>query len=110
MRFIKEFQVTEKPSISAVSERIDHYNDTHFHKLPRNEMMKFYELFQNNTFEDIRKKGLYSKATYYRYLKRFNEIGVTKNSVMDLDLIYARADLRNYHTLIFNKIQIFNNQ
>jgi hypothetical protein len=110
MRFIKEFQVTEKPSISTVSDRIDHFNDTHFHKLPRNEMMKFYELFQNNTFEDIRKKGFYSKATYYRYLKRFNEIGVTKNSVIDLDLICVPADLRNYHSLIFTKLQIFNKQ
>jgi len=107
MIFIKEFQVTEKPSISTVSARIDHYNETHYNKLPKNEMMKFYELFQNNTFEEIKKKGLYSKATYYRYLKRFNEIRVTKNCVIDLDLICAPADLRNYHSLILSKRQLF---
>jgi len=110
MNFIKEFQVTEKPSISMVSERIDHFNNTHYKKLPKNEMMKFYALLQNNTFEDLKNKNLYSKATYYRYLKRFNEIGVTKNSVIDLDLICVPADLRNYHSLIFTKLQIFNKQ
>lgn len=106
--FIKEFQVTEKPSISAVSDRIDLYNDTHFNQLPKNEMMKFYELLQNNTFEDISNKKLYSRATYYRYLKRFNEIGITKNSVMDIDLICVPADLRNYHSILFAKRQLFN--
>ena len=110
MNFIKEFQVTEKPSISMVSERIDHFNNTHFKGLPKNQMMKFYELLQNNTFEDLKRKGLYSKATYYRYLKRFNEIGVTKNSVIDLDLICVPADLRNYHSLILGMLQIFNKQ
>ena len=107
MSFIKEFQVTEKPSISTVSERIDHYNETHYNKLPKNVMMKFYELLQNNTFEELKKKGLYSKATYYRYLKRFNEIRVTKNSVIDLDLICAPLDLRNYHSLVHSRSQIF---
>lgn len=107
MDFIKEFQVSEKPSLSNASERIDLYNKTHYKQLPRNEMMKFYELLQNNSFEDIKKKGLYSKATYYRYLKRFEEIGVTKNSVIDLDLICVPADLKNYHSIIFSKNQFF---
>lgn len=106
--FVKEFQVSEKPSISVVSDRIDHYNATHYEKLPKNAMMKFYELLQNNTFEDIKRKELYAKASYYRYLKRFNEIGITTNNVIDLDLICVPADLRNYHSLIYAKRQIFN--
>lgn len=108
MDFIKEFQVTEKPSLSTVADRIDDYNNTHYKPLPRNEMLKFYELLQNNTFEDIKKKGLYSRATYYRYMDRFEKIGVTKNCVVDLDLICVAADLRNYHSTIFSFKQIFN--
>ena len=108
LNFIKEFQVKEKPSVSTVSDRIDQYNETHRSKLPKKEMMKFYEILQTNTFEEIKRKRLYSKATYYRYLKRFEEIGVTKNNVIDLDLIYASVDLRSYHTTIFSNRLIFN--
>lgn len=100
--FIKEFQIKEKPSLATVADRIDDYNKTHYNKLPKNEMMKFYELLQSNTFEEIKKKNLYSKATYYRYLKRFEEIRITKNHTMVLDLISVPSDLHQYHTLFFN--------
>jgi hypothetical protein len=103
LKFIKEFQIAEKPSLASVSDRLDDYNNTHYRKLPKKEMMKFYELLQNNSFEEIKKKKLYSKATYYRYLKRFEEIGVTRNSAIILDHISVPMDLRRYHTTIFNK-------
>lgn len=107
LQFIKEFQVAEKPSLATVSDRIDEYNNTHSKKLPKNEMMKFYELLQNNSFEDIKKKKLYSKATYYRYLMRFEEIGVTKNNTIVLDHISVPMDLKQYHSTIFTKNQLF---
>ena len=75
----------------------------HYKNLPKKDMMKFYELLQNNSFEEIKKKNLYSRATYYQYLNRFEEIGVTKNNVIILDHISVPADLRQYHTTIFNK-------
>ena len=103
LEFIKEFQITEKPSLSCVSDRLDDYNNSHYKKLPKKDMMKFYELLQNNSFEEIKKKNLYSRATYYRYLNRFEEIGVTKNNLIILDHISVPADLKQYHTTIFNK-------
>lgn len=109
MAFINEFQVKEKPSLATVSGRIDEYNNTHYKPLPKNEMMKFYELLQNNSFEDVKKKGLYSRATYYRYMDRFEKIKVTKNHVINRDLICVPVDLRNYHSTIFSKNQLFKN-
>jgi len=102
--FIKEFQITEKPSECSVRERIDEYNLKNFHKLPKNEMLKFYALLQKYSFEEIKKKSLYSKATFFRYKNRFEKIGVTKNNVMVADFIHASVDLSRYHTyLIYNK-------
>jgi hypothetical protein len=106
--FIKEFQVTEKPSECIVSDRIDEYNLKNYNKLPKNEMVKFYALLQKYSLEEIRKKGLYSKATFFRYKNRFEKIGVTKNNVMGADFIHASVDLSSYHTkIIFNK-SLFN--
>jgi len=102
--FIKEFQVTEKPSECAVSERIDDYNSKNHNKLPKNEMVKFYALLQKYSYEEIRKKNLYSKATFFRYKNRFEKIGITKNNVMVTDFIHAAVDLSAYHShLIYNK-------
>lgn len=102
--FIQEFQVTEKPSECAVSDRIDEYNSKHYDKLPKSEMLKFYALLQKYSYEEIRKKSLYSKATFFRYKNRFEKIGVTKNNVMVADFIHASVDLSDYHTkIIYNK-------
>ena len=102
--FIKEFQITEKPSECAVKERIDEYNSKNYYKLPKNEMLKFFALLQKYSFEEIKKKGLYSKATFFRYKNRFEKIGVTKNNVMAADFIHASVDLCQYHRfLIYNK-------
>jgi hypothetical protein len=110
IEFIKEFQVSEKPSLSTVSDRINDYNTIHYKKLPKNEMMKFYELLQSNSFDEIKRKKLYSKATFYRYLKRFEDIGITKNNAIVLDHISVPVDLREYHSMFFSRSIIFNYQ
>jgi hypothetical protein len=102
--FVKEFQVTEKPSECAVSDRIDEYNSKNYYKLPKNEMVKFYVMLQKFSFEEIKKKGLYSKATFFRYKSRFEKIGITKNNVMAYDFINVPTDLSQYHSqIMFNK-------
>jgi hypothetical protein len=106
--FIKEFQITEKPSECTVRERIDEYNSKNYHKLPKNEMVKFYALLEKYSYEEIRKKGLYSKATFFRYKNRFEKIGVTKNNVMVSDLIHASVDLSMYHSQIIYNNSLFN--
>jgi hypothetical protein len=106
--FINEFQVTEKPSECAVSDRIDEYNAKNYFKLPKNEMVKFYALLQKYSYEEIRKKNLYSKATFFRYKNRFEKIGVTKNNVMVADLIHASVDLSMYHSQIIYNKSLFN--
>jgi hypothetical protein len=102
--FINEFQIKEKPSECAVRDRIDEYNSKNYHKIPKNEMVKFYVLLQKYSFEEIKKKGLYSNATFFRYKNRFEKIGVTKNNIMISDFIHAKTDLSQYHTqIMFNK-------
>jgi hypothetical protein len=102
--FIMDFQIKEKPSEAVVSDRIEKYNFDHYHKLPKNEMMKFYIMLQHFSFEDILKKGIYSRATFYRYKSRFEKIGVTQNNIMLLDFAHASVDLSQYHTeIIYGK-------
>lgn len=99
IRFIKEYQVKQKPFISAVSSLIDDYNKHHYDKLPKNEMMKFYAILQNSSFEEIKRLNLYSKATYYRYKKRFELIGITENNVMPFLFANASTDFSEYHSI-----------
>lgn len=106
--FIKDFQVTEKPSEAVVSDRIDEYNKTHFRKLPKNEMMKFYLMLQNSSFEEIMKKDIYSRATFFRYKSRFKEIGITQNNIKLSQLIHTSIDLGQYHSHILYGKKLIN--
>ena len=67
-------------------------------KLPKNEMLKFFMLLQGKTFDDIKKSGVYSKSTFYRYKQRFNEIGITQTSIVPTSMIQVNMDLKDYHT------------
>ncbi|MHA1973116.1 MAG: phage/plasmid replication domain-containing protein [Candidatus Hodarchaeales archaeon] len=95
--FVSEYQVEELPSQSAVEYKIDRYNESHYHKLPKQEMLKFYTILMNSSFHDIKKSGLYSKSTFYRYKSRFEKIGVTERSLITFDFIHVKADLSEYH-------------
>lgn len=109
LSFIKEFQVKDKPSEAVVKSLIDKYNQSNYHRLPKNEMMKFYIMLQNFTFDEILKKGVYSRATFYRYKNRFAKIGITQNNIMLVDKVNAPLDLMSYHTeLIYGNKLITN--
>lgn len=102
--FINEFQIKEMPPELTISQLIDSYNNKNFHKLPKKEMMKFYTMLQNGSFEELYKKGLYSRATFYRYKSRFEKIGITQNNLLPIDHFQARVDLGQYHQyLMFHK-------
>ncbi len=102
--FLKDFHIKEKPSECVVSDRIDEYNSKNYSKLPKNEMLKFYALLQNFSFEDIMKRKLYSKATFYRYKQRFEQIGITQNNVVVCGYVDAPMDLGLYHhQIIYGK-------
>jgi hypothetical protein len=102
--FIMEFQIKEKPSECVVRDRITKYNFEHHEKLPEKEMLKLYVLLQNFSFDDIMKKGLYSRATFYRYKSRFNKIGINQNSLIVTEHIEAPVDLAQYHhQMIYGK-------
>lgn len=91
------FQVRKKPPEGVVKERIEKYNSENYQKLPLNEMLKFYGLLKNSSFEDIMKSGLYSRASFYRYKSRFEKIGITQNDIMPIDYINPVVDLTRYH-------------
>ena len=102
--FIMEFQIKAKPSECVVRDRIAKYNFEHHDKIPLNEMLKFYAILQNFSFEEIMKKGFYSKATFYRYKNRFNKIGITQNNIVLTDHISIPVDLSMYHhQIIYGK-------
>ena len=94
---INEFQVTEKPPEAIVKDRIEKHNSEHYTKLPKNEMLKFYSLLKNSSFEELMKTGPYSRATFYRYKSRFEKIGITQNNIMPNDFIHSKIDLGQYH-------------
>lgn len=101
--FVKEYQVDELPSVSAVKHKIELYNEMHYHRLPVNEMLKFYTILMKSSFPEIKKSGLYSKASFYRYKSRFKKIGVTEQNLIPFASINVSADLMEYHnTLITN--------
>lgn len=96
--FIKEFQVKDKPPLSVVEDLIKKHNKAYPEdQLPFNEMKKFYMLLQDKTFDEIKKARIYSKATFYRYVKRFEKIGVTKNNIVPTSMISVDMDLGAYH-------------
>ena len=100
LKFIKDFQVHEKPSLSIVDNLIDNFNSENYHKLPKKEMLIFYALLKNQTFEDIRKDGLYSRATIYRFIKRFKQIGITQNNLIPIQWMVVSTDLSEYHSTL----------
>lgn len=97
--FIFEFQVKEKPPISAVCALIEDYNDRNYNKLPLNEMKKFYALLLDKSFEQIKSLNLYSRATFYRYKKRFEMVGITEKHLIPYCLVKASTDFSEYHSL-----------
>jgi hypothetical protein len=102
--FINDFQVKERPSESSLSERIDKFNTEHFHKLPKNEMLKFYAILKNSSFDEVLKQEYYSRATFFRYKSRFAKIGISQNNIMLKDFINVPVDLGAYHhALIYGK-------
>lgn len=96
-KYIMDFQVTKLPPEEVVREKIKKYNLLNYTKLPLNEMLKFFALFRNSSFEEIMKTGPYSRATFYRYKKRFELIGITQNNIMPIDYIHPVVDLSLYH-------------
>lgn len=98
--FIMEFQIKEKPLDVTVSEMIDSYNSSHYDQLPKNEMMKIYTMLHNCSFEELYKKGFYSRPTFYRYKSRFKKIGITQNNILVIDHFNVPVDLSQYHNFI----------
>jgi hypothetical protein len=94
---INQYQVTEKPAESVVREKIEKYNSEHYDKLPKNEMLKFFAMLKNSSFEELMKANIYSRATFYRYKNRFAKIGITQNNIMPIDFIHPVVDLSTYH-------------
>ena len=103
-QFIMDFQVTKLPPEDVVKTRINNYNSTNYKKIPLNEMLKFFGLLRNSSFEEIMKTGPYSRATVFRYKKRFEMIGILQNNVMPIDYIHPVVDLSLYHhQIIYGK-------
>jgi hypothetical protein len=102
--FVNDFQVRERPPESILLERIERYNSEHYYKLPKKEILKFYALLQNSSFDEIMKKGYYSRASFFRYKKRFSEIGIDQTHIMLKDFINVQVDLGQYHhSIIYSK-------
>lgn len=99
--FVNEFQVIEKPNRAKVAEIIDEYNQRIGNKLPKNEMLKFYSLLENGSFDKIRKENIYSKSTFFRYVSRFKKIGITQQNIVPEGIkIVSKVDLVNYYSHI----------
>ena len=104
--FIKEFQLKELPQEEKISFRIDHYNRCNRHKIPKEEMIKFYSLLLScGSFKEAARISRYSKATLYRYKSRFKKIGISENSIKpeeDFELPNPKLNLNEYHNFLMN--------
>lgn len=108
--FINEFQLKELPNEEKVSIDIDKYNSTHKSKLPRADMLQFYDLLVKHvTFREAARVSRYSRATLYRYKARFKKIGITEiNMTKEENFIFPEAslDLKEYHAVMMYKLNI----
>jgi len=106
VEFINEFQIYELPDEERVKCLIDSYNSTHRVKLPRTEMIQFYEhLMKYGSFKDTFKLFQTPKTSRYRYTGRFKKIGITENSIKPIDSMFSipktTLDFKEYHSFLF---------
>jgi len=110
--FIDEFQVKELPDEDQVSMRIDIKN-SFTNILPKSEMIYFYSLLQKyGSFKEAARYGGLSRATMFRYKKRFKEIGIHENSIKpmaDYTLPTVKTDFQEYHSSLMVKYSILRN-
>lgn len=107
--FIDEFQLTALPQEEKVSVTIDRYNSSHRQKLPKADMIQFYDLLvKYGSFREVARLSRYSKATLYRYKDRFKKIGITENNIKPgAGFVFPKAalNLNDYHDFL-SKISI----
>jgi len=107
LSFIKEFQLKELPNEETVGILIDRYNSTHSEQLQKGKMFQIYLLLLQNggSFKAAIKTYKYSRATLYRYIDRFKEIGITENNIVPTagDCIpKADFDFKQYHVYLMS--------
>ncbi len=102
--FINEFQLKELPPEEMISIRIDRYNSIHKHKLPKADMIQFYDLLaKSGSFKEAARLSRYSRATLYRYKARFNKIGISETSMQgEENFVFPKGcvDLEFYHSFL----------
>lgn len=112
LSFIDEFQVKELPDEDQLSMRIDIKN-SYSRSLPKSEMIYFYSLLQKHgSFKEAARYGGLSRATMYRYKKRFKEIGIHENSIKPMDdytLPTVKTDFQEYHSALIYRYSILKN-
>lgn len=104
LEFIKEFQIKELPDEDKIVALIEHKNTYYQSSLPKSEMIYFYSLLQKyGSFKEAGKYSGLSRATLYRYKKRFKEIGISETAIKPLDsysLPVGYIDFKNYHSFL----------
>ncbi len=108
--FIDEFQLKELPEEEIISIKIDRYNNSNRHKLPKAEMIKFYGLLlRSGSFKEAARISRYSKATLHRYKNRFKKIGISENSIKaeeNFEFPKAPLDFKEYHIAVSNRCDL----
>ena len=91
---------------------IEGYNRDHKKRLPVDEMKWFYKKWlEIGSFKETVKFYNYSKATQYRYLKRFKKVGISEHNVRpvtEYSVPAAVTDLGAYHWAIMTDYRIKN--
>ena len=110
---VKKYQLTQRLSVYDVLQKIDAKNE-------ERDMLKGMRIRQKNSFnkpmvtvlallnqnynlEELRKSGLFTKTTYYRYKKQLNELGINTEARLtdmpppSLDYIDYKYYFGRYH-------------
>lgn len=108
--FIKEFQLKELPSEEVISIKIDRNNSMNRHKLPKADMIQFYELLASSgSFKEASRISRYSRATLYRYKARFKKIGIDEKNMQpeeNFEFPKASIDLQSYHNFLLQNSEL----
>ena len=102
--FMHQFEVKDLPPEEAIRQKIQQHNKSRYNKLPEGEMMRFYaQMIKIGSFKEAGRIMQISRATLYRYKKRFKKIGIGENNLIPLTpdgLPNAPFDFRTYHEIM----------
>lgn len=122
---LKEFELATFKDNSMVLSKLDQYNNEAKTKkqlftdigipsnlkprvISRSKIVLILEMLQTHTFEEIQESKVFSRATWYRYKKDLEMLGLTDKNLISISY-NAPFNFRNYYNTVMHNKFIFRN-